>query len=103
MTLEFNLVQGTLKTGKVVAVKKLSSLGQSARAISEFEGEVKLISNVHHRNLVRLLGCCNKGPERLLVYEYMPNSSLDRVLFGWPPDTSLWFFSFFPQKLFCSS
>jgi serine/threonine protein kinase len=73
--------KGTLKNGKVIAVKKLS-LGQSARAISEFEGEVKLISNVHHRNLVRLLGCCNKGPERLLVYEYMPNSSLDRVLFG---------------------
>lgn len=73
--------KGTMKNGKVVAVKKLT-LAQSARAISEFEGEVKLISNVHHRNLVRLLGCCNKGPERLLVYEYMPNSSLDRVLFG---------------------
>jgi serine/threonine protein kinase len=81
-------MQGTLKNGNVIAVKKLS-LGQSARAISEFEGEVKLISNVHHRNLVRLLGCCNKGPERLLVYEYMPNSSLDRVLFGWPPHTFL--------------
>lgn len=73
--------KGTLKNGKVIAVKKLR-LVQSARAISEFEGEVKLISNVHHRNLVRLLGCCNQGPERLLVYEYMPNSSLDRVLFG---------------------
>lgn len=73
--------KGTMRNGKVIAVKKLS-LVQSARAISEFEGEVKLISNVHHRNLVRLLGCCNQGPERLLVFEYMPNSSLDRVLFG---------------------
>ncbi|KAH9323423.1 hypothetical protein KI387_018062, partial [Taxus chinensis] len=73
--------KGTLKNGKVVAVKKLT-LGQSARAVSEFESEVKLISNVHHRNLVRLLGCCNQGSDRLLVYEYMPNSSLDRILFG---------------------
>ncbi|XP_059068936.1 cold-responsive protein kinase 1-like [Cryptomeria japonica] len=73
--------KGTLKNGKVVAVKKLTS-GHSARAISEFESEVKLISNVHHRNLVRLLGCCRQGQERLLIYEYMPNSSLDRILFG---------------------
>ncbi|GLJ51885.1 hypothetical protein SUGI_1102290 [Cryptomeria japonica] len=73
--------KGTLKNGKDVAVKKLI-LGQSARAVSEFEREVKLISNVHHKNLVRLLGCCRQGQERLLVYEYMPNSSLDRKLFG---------------------
>ncbi|GLJ51903.1 hypothetical protein SUGI_1102590 [Cryptomeria japonica] len=72
--------KGTLKNGNVVAIKKLT-LGRSPSAISEFESEVKLISNVHHRNLVRLLGCCRQGQERLLVYEYMPNSSLDRILF----------------------
>lgn len=55
---------------------------QSGRAKLDFESEVKLISNVHHRNLIRLLGCCSKGLELLLVYEYMANSSLDKFLFG---------------------
>ncbi|GLJ51877.1 hypothetical protein SUGI_1102010 [Cryptomeria japonica] len=81
--------KGTLKSGKAVAVKKLL-IGRSARAISEFESEVKLISNVHHKNLVRLLGCCRQGQERFLVYEYMPNSSLDRILFGEHKKTLSW-------------
>jgi len=57
-------------------------LGKSSKMEDDFESEVKLISNAHHRNLVRLLGCCIKGEERILVYEYMANSSLDRFLFG---------------------
>ncbi|KOM52781.1 hypothetical protein LR48_Vigan09g144000 [Vigna angularis] len=73
--------KGTLKNGKIVAVKKLV-LGKSSKMEDDFESEVKLISNAHHRNLVRLLGCCIKGEERILVYEYMANSSLDRFLFG---------------------
>ncbi|KAG5093684.1 hypothetical protein JHK84_049272 [Glycine max] len=73
--------KGTLKNGKVVAVKKLV-LGKSNKMKDDFESEVKLISNVHHRNLVRLLGCCSIGQERILVYEYMANSSLDKFLFG---------------------
>ena len=73
--------QGTLKNGKVVAVKKLV-LGKSNKMKDDFESEVKLISNVHHRNLVRLLGCCSIDQERILVYEYMANSSLDKFLFG---------------------
>jgi len=73
--------QGTLKNGNVVAVKKLV-LGKSSKIDNDFESEVKLISNVHHRNLVRLLGCCSKNQERILVYEYMANSSLDKFLFG---------------------
>ena len=70
-----------MKNGKVVAVKKLLS-GKSSKIDDEFESEVTLISNVHHKNLVRLLGCCSKGQERILVYEYMANNSLDKFLFG---------------------
>ncbi|KAG5125170.1 hypothetical protein JHK82_031907 [Glycine max] len=70
-----------MKNGKVVAVKKLLS-GKSSKIDDEFDSEVTLISNVHHKNLVRLLGCCSKGQDRILVYEYMANNSLDKFLFG---------------------
>ncbi|OMO76086.1 hypothetical protein CCACVL1_15928 [Corchorus capsularis] len=73
--------KGVLKNGRVVAVKKLA-ISKSERVKTEFNTEVKLISNVHHRNLVRLIGCCSKGPELLLVYELMANGSLDKHLFG---------------------
>ncbi|XP_031477540.1 cysteine-rich receptor-like protein kinase 2 isoform X2 [Nymphaea colorata] len=81
--------KGILKNGKVVAVKKLA-IEKSQKAKDSFEGEVKLISNVHHRNLVRLLGCCSKGPDMMLVYEYMPNKSLDIFLFGDQQGTLNW-------------
>ncbi|GLT42754.1 hypothetical protein SLA2020_167390 [Shorea laevis] len=76
-----NVYKGVLKNGNEVAVKKLAFV-QSPRAKADFESEVRIISNVHHRNLLRLLGCCSKGAELLLVYEFMPNSSLDKYLFG---------------------
>ncbi|XP_072988873.1 cysteine-rich receptor-like protein kinase 2 [Typha latifolia] len=76
-----DVYKGTLKNGKIVAVKKLA-IAQTNRAKTDFQSEVKLISNVHHRNLVRLLGCSSKGLDLLLVYEYMANSSLDKFLFG---------------------
>ncbi|KAJ0974320.1 hypothetical protein J5N97_016285 [Dioscorea zingiberensis] len=76
-----SVYKGTLKCGTVVAVKRLTVTAAS-RAKESFQSEVKLISNVHHRNLVRLLGCCGKGPELLLVYEYMANSSLDKLIFA---------------------
>ncbi|XP_023760090.1 cysteine-rich receptor-like protein kinase 2 [Lactuca sativa] len=64
----------------VVAVKKL--LVRHGRARVEFDNEVKLMSNIRHRNLVRVLGWSSEGPELLLVLEYMPNGSLDRFLWG---------------------
>ncbi|XP_034682922.1 cold-responsive protein kinase 1-like isoform X1 [Vitis riparia] len=76
-----DVYKGTLKNGKMVAVKRLF-IGQPNRVKADFESEVKLISNIHHRNLIRLLGCCGKRSELLLVYEYMANSSLDKFLFG---------------------
>ncbi|XP_052196769.1 cysteine-rich receptor-like protein kinase 2 [Diospyros lotus] len=75
-----DVYKGVLRNGNVVAVKKL--VISSARAKADFESEVRLISNVHHRNLIRLVGCCNKGPELLLVYDYMANGSLDEFLYG---------------------
>ncbi|XP_028800639.1 cysteine-rich receptor-like protein kinase 3 [Neltuma alba] len=72
--------KGTMKNGKVVAIKKLT-LQQSRKMEEDFESEVMLISNVHHRNLVRLLGYCSEGHDRILIYEYMKNSSFDKFLF----------------------
>eukprot|EP00253_Pinus_taeda_P032257 PITA_32257 len=73
--------KGRLPDGRDVAVKKLNGK-HTVQAAEEFLTEVKLISSVSHRNLVRLLGCCKRGHKRLLVYEYMSNNSLDKHLFG---------------------
>ena len=72
--------QGAMLDGREIAVKRLFVNREDS--VSEFFNEVNLISCVQHKNLVKLLGCSVDGPDKLLVYKYLPNKSLDQFLFG---------------------
>ncbi|XP_059446887.1 rust resistance kinase Lr10-like [Corylus avellana] len=71
--------KGTLRSGKLVAVKVL---GKSKANGQDFINEVATIGRIHHVNVVQLIGFCVEGSKRSLVYEFMPNGSLNKYIFS---------------------
>ncbi|KAM5559602.1 L-type lectin-domain containing receptor kinase IV.1-like [Rosa sericea] len=81
--------RGLLPSSKIeIAVKRVSH--ESRQGMKEFVAEIVSIGRLRHRNLVQLLGYCRRKGELLLVYDYMPNGSLDKYLYDQPEVTLNW-------------
>ncbi|XP_044965505.1 cysteine-rich receptor-like protein kinase 6 isoform X2 [Hordeum vulgare subsp. vulgare] len=79
--------KGIFPDGQEVAIKKLAA--RSSQGLVEFKNEIQLVAKLQHRHLVRLLGCCIHDEEKILIYEYMSNKSLDYFIFDPNRRTSL--------------
>jgi serine/threonine protein kinase len=81
--------KGTLPNSNTqVAVKRISH--ESKQGVREFASEITSIGRIRHRNLVQLLGWCRQRGDLLLVYDFMPNGSLDKYLFDEPKTILSW-------------
>ncbi|PON52469.1 Tyrosine-protein kinase [Parasponia andersonii] len=74
--------KGTLHDGREIAIKRLFASGKNQT--QEIYNEIDIISSAQHKNLVRFLGCCFTDTNSYLVYEFLVNKSLDRIIFGKP-------------------